>query len=100
MSEIELQPENRIGAKQLPLRWWPQLAVFLLVIVELCWILPWFRMVMQVTFAAPVWVATLVLGGIMLAAYGLGQAMEVLRLMKNIQLAGFGIVARRQPAAG
>ena len=34
----------------------------------------------------------LVLGGIMLAAYGLGYAMEVLRLMKNIQLAGFGVL--------
>jgi len=49
-------------------------------------------MVMQVTIAAPVWVAALVLGGIMLAAYGLGYAMEVLRLMKNIQLGGFGIL--------
>ncbi len=68
------------------------MAVFLLVIVELCWILPWFRMVMQVTTAAPVWESALVLGGIMLAAYGLGYAMEVLRLMKNIQLVGFGIL--------
>ena len=92
MSELELQPENRIGSRQLSLKWWPQLAVFLLVIVELCWVLPWFRMVMQVTSAAPVWVAALVLGGIMLAAYGLGYVMEALRLMKNIQLGGFGIL--------
>jgi hypothetical protein len=92
MSDLELQPENRIGSRQLSLKWWPQLAVFLLVIVELCWVLPWFRMVMQVTTAAPVWVAALVLGGIMLAAYGLGYVMEALRLMKNIQLGGFGIL--------
>ena len=92
MSELELKPETRTSASQLPLKWWPQVAVFLLVIVELCWILPWFRMVMQVTSAAPVWESALVLGGIMLAAYGLGYAMEVLRLMKNIQLAGFGVL--------
>ena len=92
MSEIELQPENRMGARQLPLKWWSQLAILLLVIVELCWILPWFRMVMQVTSAAPVWESALVLGGIMLSAYGLGYGMEVLRLTKNIQLAGFGIL--------
>lgn len=91
MSEIEIQQENRIGSRQLPLKWWPQVAVFLLVIVELCWVLPWFRMVMQITFVTPLWLAALVLGGIMLAAYGLGLAMEALRLMKNIQLAGFGI---------
>ena len=92
MSELELKPETRTSASQLPLKWWPQVAVFLLVIVELCWILPWFRMVMQVTTAAPVWESALVLGGIMLAAYGLGYAMEVLRLTKNIQLVGFGIL--------
>jgi hypothetical protein len=92
MPELELQPENRMSARQLPLKWWPQMAVFLLVIVELCWILPWFRMVMQVTSAAPLWESALVLGGIMLAAYGLGYALEALRLIKNIQLAGFGIL--------
>jgi len=74
------------------LKWWSQVAVFLLVIVELCWVLPWFRMVMQVTITAPLWIAALVLGAIMLAAYGLGLAMESLRLMKNIQLGGFGIL--------
>jgi hypothetical protein len=89
MSQLELQQDNRSAARQLPLKWWPQVAVFLLVIVELCWILPWFRMVMQVTSASPIWEAALVLGGIMLAVYGLGYAMEALRLMKNIQLAGF-----------
>ncbi len=92
MSEIELQPDSQIGSRPLPLKWWPQVAVFLLVIVELCWISPWFRMVMQVTTAAPLWKAVLVLGGIMLAAYGLGLAMEALRLTKNIQLAGYGIL--------
>jgi hypothetical protein len=92
MSELELQPENPISARQIPLKWWSQVAVILLVIVELCWILPWFRMVMQVTTAAPLWKAALVLGGIMLAAYGLGLVMEALRLMKNIQLGGFGIL--------
>ena len=89
MSQLELQQDNRSAPRQLPLKWWPQVAVFLLVIVELCWILPWFRMVMQVTSAAPVWEAALVLGGITLAAYGLGFVMDALRLMKNIQLAGF-----------
>jgi len=89
MSQLELQQDNRSAPRQLPLKWWPQVAVFLLVIVELCWILPWFRMVMQVTSAAPVWEAALVLGWIMLSTYGLGFAMEALRLMKNIQLTGF-----------
>jgi len=74
------------------LRWWLQVSAMLLVIVELCWILPWFAMVTQITQTAALPVAGLVLGGIMLAAYGLGVAMEELRLLKNVQLVGMGLL--------
>jgi len=76
---------------QVYLRWWSQVSAALLVVVELCWILPWFKMVTQITTTASLAVTGVVLGGIMLAAYGLGVAMEEMRLLKNVQLAGMGL---------
>jgi hypothetical protein len=74
------------------LRWWSQVSALLLVIVELCWILPWFEMVTQITRTAPLWVSGLVLGAIMLASYLLGRASEALRLLKNVQLGLMGLL--------
>ncbi len=72
------------------LLWWPHISAVLLVIVELCWILLWFQMVMQITQTAPLWTSAVVMGGIMLAAYGLGTMMESLRLLRRVQLALLG----------
>jgi len=74
------------------LRWWPQLAVLLLVVVELCWVLPWFFMVTQITTTASLWTTALILGIIMLASYAAGYGLEALRLMRNVQLAVLGIL--------
>lgn len=74
------------------LRWWPHISALLLVVVELCWILPWFQMVTQITQTAPLWITGAVLGGIMLAAYVLGMFMEMMRLLRNVQLAGLGLL--------
>jgi len=56
------------------------------VIVELCWILPWFVLLTQVTSIAPVWVAGLVLGSLMLTSYALACGLEELRIRKNLLL--------------
>jgi len=91
MTEQTLPPTNQTVSPSTSVKWWSQAAIGLLVIVELCWVLPWFRMVMQVTVVAPMGEVGLVLGGIMLAAYGLGLAMGALRLMHKIQLIGFTV---------
>jgi len=74
----------------LPLRWWPQIAALLLIVVEICWIVPWYRMVMQISYVAPVWQSVLVLGGVMLGGYSLAFTLEWLRLLRGVQL---GILA-------
>lgn len=58
----------------------------LLVVVELCWILPWYRTVIQISHVASLPRAGLVLGGIMLAGYAVALALETLRFLKHVQI--------------
>lgn len=91
MMDRTIQPD-RYRDSPLFLRWWPQVAVLLLVVVELCWTLPWFFMVTQITTTAPLWATALILGAIMLASYAAGYGLEALRLMRNVQLAVLGVL--------
>jgi hypothetical protein len=68
------------------LRLWPQAAAFLLVVVELCWVVPWYRTLLRISVVAPVMQVSVVLGAVMYAAYLLGQAFERLRLVRNAKL--------------
>jgi hypothetical protein len=92
MSGVFIQPEKQDLGGHYYLRWWPHISAFLLVVVELCWILPWFGMVTQITSTASLETTALILGGIMLMAYSVGYLMEALRLLKNIQLAVMGVL--------
>ncbi len=40
-------PIEQKHANTSSLRWWPHISAVLLVIVEMCWILPWFQMMTQ-----------------------------------------------------
>jgi len=92
MSDIVQKPDYSYSAGFLYMRWWVQVAAFLLVLVECCWILPWFQMVTQITSTAPLWIAGIVLAAIMLVAYAAGYGMESIRLTRNVQIAVFGVL--------
>lgn len=70
-------------------RWWTRVTFLLLVVVELCWVVPWYRTVIQIAYVASPLQTSLVLGGVMLAAYLFAQALESLRLIRGLQ---FGIL--------
>ena len=72
--------------------WWPQVTAILLVVVELCWILPWYRAVIQISHVASLPRAGLVLGGIMLTGYAVALALESMRIFKNIQFIILGVL--------
>jgi hypothetical protein len=65
--------------------WWQHAAVFSIVVVELCWILPWYQTLVWKSEAAPLIPAALVLGGAMLAAYNLAFSLEAWRLLQKVQ---------------
>ena len=65
-------------------RFWPQVTALLLIVVELCWVVPWFRTVIQITYVASPLRATLVLGSVMLSAFLLSQWLEGLRLLRGV----------------
>ncbi len=91
-ADVTAPPEDVSSKKGLPLRWWPQVTALLLVIVELSWIVPWYRMVIQISYMAPVWEVFLVLGGVMLAGYLPAYVMEAVRLLRGIQLGGLAVM--------
>lgn len=70
----------------LTMRWWPFITVIGLMLVELCWIVPWYRTVIRISYVASPVRCALVLGGIMLAAYFLGYFLESWRLLRVLQL--------------
>ena len=86
----ELDGQKQIvGKGEILVRWWARVTFLLLVVVELCWVVPWYRTVIQITYVASPVKASLVLGGVMLAAYLFAQALESLRLIRGLQ---FGIL--------
>ena len=76
------------------MRWWTRVTFLLLVIVELCWVVPWYRTIIQVTYVASPIRASLVLGSVMLFAYLVTQALESLRIIRGLQygILVFGLV--------
>ena len=68
-------------------RFWREFTALLLVIVELTWLIPWYRSVAQVSYVAPALRTFLVLGGLMVAAYLITLLLESLRLLLGLQRA-------------
>lgn len=67
-------------------RLWPLLAPGLLILVELFWIIPWYRMVIRISHVASLAESSLVLGGVMLLAFIFTHLMEKMRLLQSVQL--------------
>jgi hypothetical protein len=61
--------------------WWAHLAAFLLILVELCWVVPWYRTVIQISYVATPLRATMILGTIMLCGYLLSILLEYLNFI-------------------
>ncbi len=83
----EYRPRPKTAPMQAQTRWWPYAAALLVIVVELCWVVPWFRTLIQITHVASPLRASLVLGAVMLTGYLLAQMMESVRLHSNVQLA-------------
>jgi len=64
---------------------WPEITALLLVVMEISWILPWYRGVIEISYVASQLRAGLVLTGMMLAAYLVTRLFDTLRLIHNIQ---------------
>jgi hypothetical protein len=87
---VEPKGSNQMDeVRGISMRWWTRVTFVLLVVVELCWVVPWYRSVIQIAYVASPIRTSLVLGGVMLAAYLIAQALESLRLIKGLQ---FGIL--------
>lgn len=66
---------------------WRELALLALMVMELCWVVPWFRSLTQATYAVPPAMAFLVLAGIMLGFNWIVRLMNFLNLRINIRRA-------------
>ena len=65
--------------------YWPEIAAAFLIIMEVSWITPWYRSVLEVSFVAPPQKAFIVLGLIMASAYLLTRTMDALRVRSTIR---------------
>ena len=72
--------------------WWEHAAAFSMVVVELCWILPWYRTLVWKSELTPLIPAGLILGVVMLAAYGLAFSVEALCLLSRVQNGALAIL--------
>lgn len=76
------------GSAPLPTsqRWWSQVTAALLVAMELCWVVPWYRTVIEISYVASPLRAVLVLGTVMGLSYLLALLLERLRLLQGLQV--------------
>jgi len=73
-------------------RWYPHFAALALVLLEMGWLVPWYRMVIRVSTVASPMRSGLVLGGVMFLAYAAGQGMEWLRLREGFKRLLIGLL--------
>ena len=59
----------------------------MLILVELCWVVPWYRTVIRISTVAPLFETVLAFGLVMAAAYAFSLGMEKMRLMRSAQTA-------------
>jgi hypothetical protein len=69
----------------LELRPWRELALLMLVGMEISWVTPWFRSLTPATYAIPPWNAALILMGIMLFSLWMVRILDFLRLRTSIR---------------
>lgn len=76
---------NDVQSKISTRRWWRQAVVFLLMMMELSWILPWYLLVIQISHAASPIRAVLVLGTVILSGYLLVCFSEAIHLVRHLK---------------
>ncbi|MGW8224737.1 MAG: DUF4129 domain-containing protein [Anaerolineales bacterium] len=67
------------------LRYWRELAIFALMVMELSWIVPWYRSLTPETYAASIWKVFFVLLGILLLAHSSTRLMNYLNIKIRIR---------------
>ncbi len=72
--------------------WWSQIASLLLMAFELCWVVPWFRTMMELSQTGPLLESALVLGAVMAASFFAMRFLISLRLMRKVQIAIMSVV--------
>lgn len=75
-----------------PVRWWPQLAAVLLIVVETGWVVPWYRLVSGLSAPQPIWKISAVLAGGMIGAYAVSLGLDALRLIRKAKLTVLSIL--------
>ncbi len=73
------------GIKLPRLRPWRELAIFSMLLMELSWVVPWYRALTPATYAVSSGRAFLVLGGMALAAYLLIRFLNYIRLRPDLR---------------
>jgi flagellar basal body-associated protein FliL len=64
---------------------WRELAIFMIIIMEVCWVTPWFRSMTPQTYAVSEIRVFLILGLIVLFSHALVRTMEILQIKKSIR---------------
>ena len=73
-------------------RWWEYLVVLLLVILELCWLIPWFRIVLEFRVSLTIPEIALILGLIMVVSYASARWLVENAGALAVQQLGIGLV--------
>lgn len=90
MTSASLSPGATDSAKPSGQRWWLHGVALLIIGMELCWIVPWFRLVIQINNVASPLVTAVVLGGVMLLAYLSAYILDAVRLVPSLRVAFLG----------
>lgn len=64
---------------------WRELSVLMVILMEVCWVTPWFRSLTAATYGVDSWRVFLVLISLVLCTYLLIRIMDYLRLKKNVR---------------
>ncbi|HSQ28079.1 MAG TPA: DUF4129 domain-containing protein [Anaerolineales bacterium] len=89
---MEFFAKNNSHPKVGATRWWEYLVVLLLVILELCWLIPWFRTVLEFRVILSIPEIALILGSIMMVSYGFAHWLGENAGSLAVQQLGIGLV--------
>lgn len=67
------------------IRYWRELAILALMVMEISWIVPWYRSLTPATYVVPMWTVFFVLFGFLITAHLAARLMNFLDLRLNIR---------------
>ncbi len=77
-------------------RWQSITAALFLMAAELTWVVPWLRLLGQISLVASVWKTTLVLAIVIFSAYWVSLGIEKLHLLRSVRLGALGVLLALQ----